>query len=460
MSVLPPATIAIIGAGPVGVEAALYARFLGYDVRVYDRGRIADSVRRWGHVRLFSPFGMNVSSLGRAAIQAQDPEWQPPDDDALLTGREFAAAYLLPLAATDLLRDHVHENTEVVAVGRSSSLKHELVGQESRGDDDFRILVRNAAGQERVDTADVVIDASGTYGHHNWLGQGGIAAVGETAACDAIAYELPDVLGDDRRHYAGRRVLVVGGGYSAATTIVSLAQLARDEPGTSVVWVTRPPADVATRTQPIVRIPQDRLTARDTLAAAANALAADANSPVEYRPNRWVRAIARDEATGALSVELSAGDEPIAHDAAQQDNPQQDDPERRTVEEVAVEQITVDQIIANVGYRPDHRLSDELQLHRCYASDGPMKLAAALLAASNTTSSDTRVDCLDQSSPGPAALLTPEPDFYVLGAKSFGRNSQFLLSVGLEQVRDLFTIIGDREDLDLYRTTALRGGVT
>ena len=43
-----------------------------------------------------------------------------------------------------------------------------------------------------------------------------------------------------------------------------------------------------------------------------------------------------------------------------------------------------------------------------------------------------------------------EPDFYVLGAKSYGRRSDFFYWEGLLQIRDLFTRLGDRADLDLY----------
>ena len=50
------------------------------------------------------------------------------------------------------------------------------------------------------------------------------------------------------------------------------------------------------------------------------------------------------------------------------------------------------------------------------------------------------------------ALLNPEPDFYVLGSKSYGRRSDFTLAAGHDQIRALFTIIGDRETLDLYKT--------
>jgi len=72
-----------------------------------------------------------------------------------------------------------------------------------------------------------------------------------------------------------------------------------------------------------------------------------------------------------------------------------------------------------------------------------MKLAAALLGESSA-------DCLDQQSHGPQTLMNPEPNFYILGAKSYGRNSNFLFSLGLEQIRELFTVVTGREDLDLY----------
>ena len=65
-----PATIAILGAGPIGLEAALYARYLGYSVQVYERHEVAGHVKRWGHIRMFTPFQMNCSSLGLAALAA------------------------------------------------------------------------------------------------------------------------------------------------------------------------------------------------------------------------------------------------------------------------------------------------------------------------------------------------------------------------------------------------------
>jgi hypothetical protein len=69
-----------------------------------------------------------------------------------------------------------------------------------------------------------------------------------------------------------------------------------------------------------------------------------------------------------------------------------------------------------------------------------------------TLSQQTTADCLDQKSTGADSLKNPEPNLYLLGSKSYARNPSFLFAVGLEQIRDLFTLIGDRETLDLYAT--------
>ena len=131
MAIDTPATIAVLGAGPIGLEAALYARFLGYNVDVYERDVVAGNVLQWGHVRMFSPFRMNRSTLGLAAILAQDPSWLAPTDEELLTGAEFAQRYLIPLSQTDLLADHLRTQTTVVTVGRDSASKTVPVGRRS-----------------------------------------------------------------------------------------------------------------------------------------------------------------------------------------------------------------------------------------------------------------------------------------------------------------------------------------
>ena len=50
-------------------------------------------------------------------------------------------------------------------------------------------------------------------------------------------------------------------------------------------------------------------------------------------------------------------------------------------------------------------------------------------------------DCLAHAGHGPDTLVNPEPGFFILGSKSYGRNSQFLLRVGWEQVDQVFSLI-------------------
>ena len=69
-----------------------------------------------------------------------------------------------------------------------------------------------------------------------------------------------------------------------------------------------------------------------------------------------------------------------------------------------------------------------------------MALAAALLAA-RAGAGDAPPDCLDQVSHGPDTLKNPEPDFYILGAKSYGRNAYFLLRLGHAQIEDVMTLL-------------------
>src|SRR3954467_7345769 len=63
--------LAILGAGPVGLEAALAAAERGWEFTVYEAGRsVGANVRDWGHVRLFTPWDMNLSPRARRALRA------------------------------------------------------------------------------------------------------------------------------------------------------------------------------------------------------------------------------------------------------------------------------------------------------------------------------------------------------------------------------------------------------
>src|SRR5438067_7853726 len=357
---MPPAAaprVAVLGAGPIGLEATLYARKLGLPVTVYERGRIGEHVLRWGHVRLFSPFGMNASPLGRATLGAERRDL--PADGDLLTGAEHAAAYLTPLAQCGLLANCLKLETEVRAVGRAGLLKGDFAGDAGkRGRHPFRLLVREKSGEERVDEADVLLDCTGTYGQHRWLGDGGLPAVGETAAAPHVAYGLEDVLGKDRPKYAGKTVLVVGAGYSAATHVCRLADLAADHPETWIVWLARGP-----RTQPMPRLPNDPLKERDRLAVRANTLATRGEGHVEFHASSVVDRLQTHGPDKGFTVTARVAGKPKTWEA--------------------------DRVVASVGYAPDNGLSRELQVQDCPATERP------------------------------ASLKQPEPNFFVLGAKSY-----------------------------------------
>ena len=50
-------------------------------------------------------------------------------------------------------------------------------------------------------------------------------------------------------------------------------------------------------------------------------------------------------------------------------------------------------------------------------------------------------DCLAQTSLGADTLVNPEPGFFILGSKAYGRNNTFLMRVGWQQVEEVFGLL-------------------
>src|SRR5262245_12301758 len=115
--------LAILGAGPIGIEAALIARRLGWTVAIYERGRLGEHMERWGHIRMYSSFGANSTTLGRSIIKAENSKHVLPGEDDYLTGREHVAAYLAPLASAPLLEGCMHLDSNITAISRSAAFK-------------------------------------------------------------------------------------------------------------------------------------------------------------------------------------------------------------------------------------------------------------------------------------------------------------------------------------------------
>ncbi len=392
-------SIAILGAGPIGLEAALAAAERGLPFTVYEAAaEPAGNVRAWGHVRLFSPWDLNVSPRMARFLEAAGLE--VPTGGDCPTGHELAARLLSPLAALPAVAPHLRLATRVTAVGRQGLLKHEEIGTPGRARRPFRLLLADRDGGERVATAGLVLDCTGNYGLANSLGDGGIPAPGEAALGEAIRRTIPD-LAREASHWAGKTILLAGAGHSAQTAVRDLAELARAHPGTRVIWALRS-ADPAWGI-----IENDPLPERERLAREARALAEGGAPALDVRRGVVVEEVAG--ADGQVEVTLRDGRGGLA-------------------------KVAVERVLSLTGYVGDHRLYRQLQVHECYATSGPMKLAAALLGAGGG-------DCLAQTSHGPETLKNPEPGFFILGSKSYGRNSTFLMRVGWQQVDEVFGLL-------------------
>ena len=236
-----------------------------------------------------------------------------------------------------------------------------------------------------------------------------IPARGETYLAPQMSYHPDDVLGVRRERYAGRTTLVIGGGASAVTTVTLLAQLASDAPGTRVAWVTRQ-ATPGFAGEAV----NDSLPARAALYAEGRRLQTGGSDTVHWSGGGEVESIEYNSATHRYRVQLAT-------------------PAGARVEEA-------DQVMVHCGYGPDTSLSRELRVHECFESLAPMKLAAALAGAG------TR-DCTAIPAFGADMLANPEPGFYIVGAKSYGRSSSFLLQTGYRQVADVLARLAETAGL-------------
>ncbi|MBK1634082.1 FAD-dependent oxidoreductase, partial [Thiohalocapsa halophila] len=199
-------TVAIIGAGPVGLAAGAHALERGLSVVILERGlEVGHSILQWKHVKMFSPWEFNVDHACARLLHRIG--WKMPNPEVLPTGRELVEQYLAPLGTKTPLKDHIKLSSMVTAISRVGFDKLKTAGREQAP---FEIrYVRS--GEEHALFADAVIDASGTWFSPNPAGANGLPAIGEAAARGHVSYTMPDVHGEQRDRFANRRVAVLGG---------------------------------------------------------------------------------------------------------------------------------------------------------------------------------------------------------------------------------------------------------
>src|ERR1700688_88176 len=265
-------TVAIVGAGPVGLAAAAHILEQGLRPIVLEAGSdIGHAVRQWGHVQLFSPWEYNIDRAAARLLATSG--WNSPEPDQYPTGDELIERYLEPLSTKTALATHVPTSSRVTDISRVGFDKLKSKGREAAP---FEIRYQNGQGPKVV-TADAIIDASGTWHSPNPAGANGLDVIGDKQAADKIAYGMPDVFGKDRARYAGKTVAVLGAGHSAIGTLTDLARLAEQAPETRPVWLLRgnDPAKAFGGGA------NDKLAARGELGAAFAALVAAGRIQVE-----------------------------------------------------------------------------------------------------------------------------------------------------------------------------------
>jgi hypothetical protein len=206
---------------------------------------------------------------------------------------------------------------------------------------------------------------------------------------------MPDVLGADRALYAGRRVLVIGGGHSAQGVVQDLVALRREAPATQVIWAVR----AANLSRVFGGGEKDQLPGRGLLGLAVKKLVESGG----------VEVVTSFSAASVRRADASDGGWIVSSN-------------ERDLE-------AVDRIVVATGFRPDWSLERELRLAIDPATEAPAKLAPLI---------DPNVHSCGTVPPhGEAELRHPESDVYVVGMKSYGRAPTFLLRTGYEQVRSI-----------------------
>lgn len=380
--------VAVIGAGPVGLAAAAHLHERGLPFVVFELGDdVAASIRDWAHVQLFSPWSYDIDPAARRLLEAAG--WTAPDPREPPTGGDLIEQYLEPLALLPAISTGLRTNRIVTGITRAGVDKVTTAG---RDEAPFVVTTDGPHGVEHT-MVRAVIDASGTWLRPNPIGADGRPAIGERQAGDLIDHGIPDVLGADRRRYAGRRVAVVGSGHSAQNAVRDLAALADRHPDTTVTWIVRRP-DTG---RILGGQADDQLPERGRLGADANSLvAAGAVALVTgFRTDRI-----RNGPDGATLVAADGR-----------------------------EAGPFDRIVAATGFRPDVSMLAELRVDVDPALESARALAPLI---------DPNVHSCGSVPPhGAAELAHPERGLYVVGAKSYGRAPTFLLATGYEQVRSV-----------------------
>jgi len=391
-------TVAVIGGGPVGLAAAAHLLERGVTPIVLEAGpTVGHAIRQWSHVQLFSPWEYNVDKAARRLLEPTG--WNSPEPARYPTGGELLEQYLELLASRTVLSEHIRTSSRVTGIGRVGFDKLKTRGRAAAP---FELRYQNGQGPKSI-RADAVIDASGTWFTPNPAGANGLAALGERENVAHIAYGMPNVLGKDRARYADKAIAVLGAGHSAVGSLIELAKLKSEAPGTEIIWVLRGENPEKAFGGGV----NDKLVARGELGMALAALVKAGKIRVEtgfplMRINRE---------GGGIKL-LASGCPGLT--------------------------IAADELVVATGFRSDLNFVREIRIQLDPAIECPIALAPLI--------DPNEHSCGTVRPHGAAELAQEEPGFYFAGMKSYGRAPTFLMLTGYEQVRSIAAKIAGDDD--------------
>ncbi|SOC39860.1 NAD(P)-binding domain-containing protein [Ureibacillus acetophenoni] len=390
--------IAIIGAGPVGLAAAAQLAAKNVPFILLEKGsEVGANIRTWGHVKLFSPWKYNFDATAKELLLQSGS--QLPNEDDVPTGQGIIDQYLKPLSELDQLKPFVLTNHRVISITRKYNDK---MKNKNRTSTPFIIY---ADSNEEVKTfeARAVLDATGTWGNPNPAQGNGVWLPIEKALSERIDYHIPNCE-ENPTLYANKKLAVIGGGHSAINSLLNLVKLKETAPSTEITWILRKEnVELAYGGEQ-----SDALAERGALGTRIRQLVEE--EIIKVITPFFITSLSE---SGKITIRGTSRNEEINLDG-------------------------YDRLIVNAGSRPDYLINSELRLNIDPVTESVTALAPLI---------DPNVHSCGTVRPhGEEELRQPEENFYVVGAKSYGRAPTFLMATGYEQVRSITAYLtGDLE---------------
>lgn len=404
--------IAIIGAGPVGLAAAAHLTKYNQPFIILESGsQVGENITTWGHVRLFSPWEYNIDKVAKVLLSKHG--WNEPKLYELPTGNELVDEYLKPLSNTPEIKDMLHLNTRVLSISRKNIDKMKTANRDSLP----FVLYTEQNGAFKLFEARAIIDASGTWGNPNPANSSGVWLKDEEAIHEQIFYGIPDILGKDKNRYLNKRFAVIGSGHSAINSLLELVTLKDQSSEIEILWVMR----------------KQRV---EDAYGGENLDALEARGELGSRIHRLVD-------SGVVKVITPFRTQYLKGDNGKINLVGDKNGEMDTIS-------NIDELIVNTGNRPDFSFLSEVRTDIDTATESISALAPLI---------DPNIHSCGTVRPhGEKELRQPEKDFYIVGAKSYGRAPTFLMATGFEQVRSVVAYLAgdiaasEKVELDLPET--------